>query len=158
MGQVREILERGFKGALLLEGFLNADRYGHVKLFGVGSTAVPYTAAHDFLLTLQHAGIMLMLSPSPTLTPKILVDAARWAAKEEHESLYAFHKIDAILPDTGVLLLTAFPGVGIERARTALRRAGSLKAVFNGSEKDLQKWFGKKTGSRVWRIINSLDH
>ncbi len=102
--------------------------------------------------------IPLLFTRDERETAELIAILARREQSERGEKPIIRGKKSArTLPEQQEYVLSSIPGVGQKAARNLLKHFGSIQAVLNASEKELQQvpLIGKKTARLIREVVGS---
>jgi ERCC4-type nuclease len=160
---------------LLIEGSMRAGLGGQLEVLGAraqqrygwippiqGSRPLTWNAVQSFLTTLEdEAGLRLRFPATRKETADTIAQLYfRWQ-KASHKSMHQIHQLPAVhAMKAGIVQRVAaqFGGVGVERARAAVRVFKTVKDMVLAGEKQWQgvEGVGKETAGKVWREIRGI--
>jgi ERCC4-type nuclease len=153
--QVTGLLDRYDVAILLVQGRIEPDKHGQVKVHERVPVGIPYNRIAEILFSASMHGIHVFTEPTPNAVMERLVHWYRWWQKPADSHTF-FRKVDAeiqangaksddqfLVPTAPALdratasLMAMVRGLGSKRAQAALRHWGRLDVLFTLSEDQL---------------------
>ncbi len=160
--QVFKLMGAEAGGALLLEGALHCAPDGRI-IDGRRTREWTMMEVWGHLMTIQDAGVKLLFSPSPAVTPMVIHEAYIWFSKEpeEHTSLKSRTKPKSLWggsPSEREATLFAFQGFGLgpKTAEQAWRKSVTLRSFVNmtTAQRTSIKGIGQERDKKVTKILD----
>tara|TARA_Y100000310_G_scaffold89923_1_gene87094 strand:+ start:54576 stop:56780 length:2205 start_codon:yes stop_codon:yes gene_type:complete len=143
--QVRDLRNNFEKAVLIIEG--EQDIYAIRKVHANAIRGMLSTIVLNF-----HVPILYTKNPMDTAAMLAVM-----AKREQHkEGGFAYHPIKPKTVQQQLeFIISSFPSIGVNTARILLKNFGTIEAVLNASESELEalKGIGQKTAERIKKII-----